>query len=266
MAASSDSVAAGFDIERARDDLARWLVEQKVVSAAEALPSESREADDVVWILARNAALVHMGMHGVPGKMRDADGKWKPMPRCHDKPCRTAGVSFALFELCSYRDDKDALALATEMESLADSLNKLDQDSIAAMAARATKLLAVAERYQAAGTEALVWRTTESMLRQLNAMPAVAQSIASKILSSRTGRMPREEGSGRPSQPLLTAVWKHLRSGGFSFDEIFTLVPELGDNAASLSRRATTERIRQRLRRTDPRGVRPWELDDETEA
>jgi hypothetical protein len=242
-------VDPGFDFETAKAALRRWLVEHGGMPEG---------------ILPDDEALAHMGLHGVPSRVRDEKGELVDAPRCPDWPCKKSGVSFALWELnwhsaivASPRPQIiDGLQrLAAELGRLAKEHAEPLREHVAAVAADFEKHPerispgAVFHRHYAhlcTRPSALI----EKLDKLVELSRRFVEACDRDLLGDAHCVLPSTHG-GREHQDLLTAVTQHLVEGGFGFEEIAELIRE-GEPQGAEERVRSRARAKHVMRRVEP--------------
>ena len=171
-------VKLGFDVLATRNRIEEWCLDHfahpLIPEGAPRPASRSRTVFDLLFFL-------HAAEHGVPTHFLEGE-TWVPAPICSERPCRIAGLAFALAEITQYETEarSDQVRELLQLERVARALGAVDAEG--AMNARAR-----------------------------------ARAIRSK-LSSRVFR--QEETGGRPRASLAQAVAQHLADGGFTHREV----------------------------------------------
>ena len=136
MTASTSAVDLGFELAATRDALFDWLMANGAVPPSDMLRVRNAdllfgsESDVALWARARDAAMVHLCLHGVVADERNVDENepWRVQPSCHQSPCAVAAVSFALEELCGYWWTEIPREIASKIGHLASVLgNSISQ-------------------------------------------------------------------------------------------------------------------------------------------
>jgi hypothetical protein len=255
-------------------------------------PGDERET--ALWKRAEATGTVHAILHGVPVRMR-VNGDWQTMPVCEQYPCRVAGLSFALLELCQYWGDRhraDLRICVAEIDacmqelgvSVPAALKRASSKLLQQMREQRRELLAHASAMEKSGNRegAAELRRAQAnadkllkdgrnrliLARWLGKALAGIATLATALHRSVAGEMsphrplPSAVGAGRPKASLLSAVLQHLKRGGFERREMMELVAGMSGGAASTDPAAVKEQIRQRLRSEDSRTLGPFEESD----
>lgn len=300
MTVHTHALDLGFDLIATRDALLDWLIQKGAASLADIppLPDASlpeSERNVALWARTRDAAMIHICLHGVPAEERDSEVGWQKQRRCDVPECAIAAVSFALEELCSYWADLVPREIALKVGVIASVLDGLDPALLQDLDSSASAALPCVEqqlrlmREGASVTAAQLkeegdhaaadrvlgyvegpdnpvfqWKGLLELCRQLAKVTA-----GSRVLSREIDRAIRARGTlrhlqcpagaGRPRQTLLDALLQHLKSGGFSYAEMTQLVVGMADGVTSTSLQARKDQIRHRIRGDDLRTIRPFE-------
>lgn len=260
-------VDGGIDLERTRERLVAYLLSQELDLARvppepdRSLPAAERQ--EAEWNRADALASVHMDLHGVPARIRGANGHWEELPRCMLKKCKVGGASFALYELCAYWRDHERrdlesniaellshvasvdAALLSRIDELTSARVENDSKQVRQLVARARELerqgdlepaavvlSAAANGARILAPRRLVSDRSKAAVSGLRAVEVRLRTVLSMIRPRRgTGhvRGPQRRG-GRPKQDLRKALLLHLKSGGFTYAAMNNLV--VGASAA----------------------------------
>jgi hypothetical protein len=294
----TNALDLGFDLIATRDALLNWLIQKDAVPLADippvpdaSLPESERNV--ALWARTRDAAMIHICLHGVPVEERDSEERWAEQRRCNEPACAIAAVSFALEELCSYWAEFVPREIALKIGIVASVLDRLDpailqdldssasaalpgverqlrqmQESATATAAQLTELgdHAAADEVlgylESAGNPVLQWKGLLELCRKLAKVTAGSRFLSREIDKAVRARgmlrhLQRTAGAGRPRQTLLDALLQHLKLGGFSYREMTQLVVGMADGVTSTSLQARKDQIRHRIRGEDLRTIRP---------
>jgi hypothetical protein len=215
----------------------------------------------IEWQVASHVAHQHDG-HGCP---KTIDGVAEP--RCPSKPCKIEAVSLALMELTDHYHGEFGAnrvyrLLAERLETLARrprGKRRLFEDIRGLCAELTVSELATQRMVR---PELLAPPLSELCTAAINAptlsseaLLVLAATIHCRVFLSPSHRQVNP-GRGRPRQRIRNSLYQHLNDGGFTRKEAEALVVEAG-GAYSRSGKA---RFQNRVRRTDDRGILPWEV------
>lgn len=185
--------------------------------------------------------------------------------RCSRRPCRTAGLCHALYELVQYRLEapQGVVAAANAAEAMRKALQRAGDQFMPIL----KNLIEQSDqRHREAVQLGIVEARSEHEI--LCTRPALLVVQVSELLLN-VDRFERElrgrvssfelqqSGDKRSGNLLLTAVYQHLHWGGLSYAEIAKLVPD------EVGPRGAEERVRSRVRSENARSLMPRELYEE---
>jgi hypothetical protein len=221
----------GFDLERAG---------QSLQAAAHAAGLRPMGIDPAKATLLQTA---NVHLHGL-----EQNG-------CKESPCRRAGLCHALDELAAYIADTTDRRAVVEAAAQTHEMEKFLGNSGDRYAKALSALTEYGGGFHRDGEplshdhETLCERPAEILLRMaqfLGSMAEFNEALRKNLWSRPPQRKSREW--------LLIAVWQHLDWGGFTYREIFKLVPDDEDEDGWF------DRIRKRVLGPDARSSRPKEL------
>jgi len=237
----------GFDIDAATIALYREAL------AAGAIPVNPDQPNAKVPAGIRDVAEAHL--HGLEPS------------RCSRRPCRTAGLCHALYELVQYRreveDPQGVIASANAAEAMRKALQNAGDEFMPVL----EKLIEQSDqRHRDAVQVGVAEARSEHEILCTRPGQLVIQMTALLLNVDRFERELRGRVSSfelqqskdkRPGNLLLTAVYQHLHWGGLTYREIATLVPD------ELVARGAEERVRSRVRSENARSLMPSDLYEE---
>jgi hypothetical protein len=231
----------GFDAAAVQTTLRDWLLEKRIVE-------DGPDAIDI--------AMQHIELHAMQPTPPDAE----PSPLknvvgpCLLSPCRAAGVSFALFEVTVYRIEMEQglVPLIRALDSLAVQLGEIAGgaaiDVLRIAHKHYGKLRDVTVRYPDDFVH-VAWRAPAGVFSDIARLRDRTESVSVVLRTYLDSHAAEPATRGRPAQSLLAALTQHLDSGGFTYAEIASLLPDgiAGDP------KAAAERVRKRANGEDRR-------------
>lgn len=232
----------GFDL-----DCATYTLHREALAAA-ALPSNSAGPDGI-------ADVAEAHLHGLEPS------------RCSRRPCRTAGLCHALYELVQYRrevtDPQGIIAAANAAETMRKALQKAGNQFMPIL----EKMLDQGDQrhrdaVQVGAVEArseheILCNRPGQLVVQLTRLLLNVDRFERELRGRVSSFELQQSGDKRSANLLLTAVYQHLHWGGISYAEIAALVPD------DVGPRGAEERVRARVRSENARSLMPRELYEE---
>jgi hypothetical protein len=139
-------------------------------------------------------------------------------PPCPNKKCRIGGISFALWELAQYQIERED---PRGINAAADGLGEFRSTLVSAFTRANEALRPVMCRddlsFDANAVRAVTAECPSIMRHRLNALIEAVDVYRDQLRLLLVSRQLQQRTDCRPSQRLLTAVYQHLKWGGFSY-------------------------------------------------
>jgi hypothetical protein len=180
--------------------------------------------------------------------------------RCKEKPCRKAGLCLALHELVQYRAERAVLGPVLAASRLSASAKRWVEKEGRELHGAVGALLpgVVAPRIERAfdpHARQILLCERPSRLRYLLELLHQELDTYEHDLHALLESPELAQAKGRkPGALLLTAVWQHLDWGGFTYEEIFRLVPSGGASSK------IKDIVRKRVKAPNARSLLPIEM------